>query len=341
MFKFFKERINSVINKFKEEHEGEDENPHEEDASEERAVFEEKAVSDENKEKADSALNKEISEKQEKKVRLSRDAFEDMFFDMEMALLENNVAVDVVDRIKEDVYNSLKDLHKRKAASELEKALKSAIEDVLDFETVNLIEMADSKKPFKVMFVGINGSGKTTTIAKIARKFQEKNKTVVLVASDTFRAAAIQQLEHHAEALKVKMIKHDYGADPAAVAFDAVKYAEAHDVDVVLVDTAGRLHTNTNLMEELKKIKRVLKPDFTVYVGEAITGNDCIEQAELYNDAIGIDGIILTKTDIDERGGTIISVSYVTKKPILFLGTGQEYKDLIEFDKEKIINSLF
>ncbi|MBW2964023.1 signal recognition particle-docking protein FtsY, partial [Candidatus Woesearchaeota archaeon] len=189
-------------------------------------------------------------------------------------------------------------------------------------------------------FVGINGSGKTTTIAKMAKYFMNNNLKTVLVASDTFRAAAIQQLEEHANNLGIKIIKHDYGSDPAAVAFDGIKYAEAKGIDVVLIDTAGRLHSNTNLMDEMKKIMRVANPDMKIFVGESITGNDCIEQAQQFNDAVDLDGIVLSKADVDEKGGAAISVSYVTGKPILFIGTGQTYESLQRFDKRVVLENL-
>ena len=190
------------------------------------------------------------------------------------------------------------------------------------------------------MFVGINGSGKTTTIAKLAKKMQNNNLKCVIAAADTFRAAAIQQLQEHADKLGIKLIKHDYGADPAAVAFDAVKYAEAHSIDIVLIDTAGRLHSNKNLMDELKKVVKVAKPDLKIFVGESIAGNDCIEQVQKYSEMVGIDAIILTKADVDEKGGTAISVSYVTNKPIIYLGVGQDYKDLKEFEPDLIVGGL-
>ena len=273
-------------------------------------------------------------------IKISEDKFEEIFFEMEMALLSNNVAVEAINGIKDKLFDKLtkEGIPKGKTEEVLKNILKEALEELLNFEQVDLLKL--DAKPLKILFVGINGSGKTTTIAKICKLFQDNDKKVVLVASDTFRAAAIQQLEHHANTLKVKMIKQDYGADPAAVAFDAVKYAQAHNTDVVLIDTAGRLHTNQNLMDELRKIKRVVKPDFTIYIGESITGNDCVEQAKKYNDAISIDGIILTKTDIDEKGGAAISISYVTGKPIIYLATGQEYDKLEKFDKEVIMDKI-
>jgi fused signal recognition particle receptor len=188
--------------------------------------------------------------------------------------------------------------------------------------------------------IGVNGAGKTTTLAKIVHLLKKEGLTVVVAASDTFRAAAIDQLKEHTDRLDVKLISQGYGADPAAVAFDAIKHAESKGIDVVLIDTAGRLHSNTNLMAELEKVVRVAKPDMKIFIGEAITGNDCVEQAKVFNDLVGIDAIILSKADIDEKGGAAISVSYVTGKPILFLGMGQTYDDLVPFDKEKIIASL-
>jgi len=186
----------------------------------------------------------------------------------------------------------------------------------------------------------VNGSGKTTTIAKLVKLLKDKGLSSVIAASDTFRAAAIHQLDEHGEKLGVKVIKHDYGSDPAAVAFDARKYAEAKKIDVVLVDTAGRLHSNVNLMDEVGKIIRVVKPNLKVFVGESITGNDCVEQSKKFNETVGIDSIILTKADVDERGGSAISISYITGKPIIYLGVGQKYDDLRSFDEKEIVKSL-
>ena len=173
-----------------------------------------------------------------------------------------------------------------------------------------------------------------------ANLLKQNGKSVVMAAADTFRAAAIDQLQEHADKLKIKLVKHDYGSDAAAVAFDAIKHAEAKGVDVVLIDTAGRLHSNTNLVDEMKKIVKIANPDLKIFVGESITGNDCVEQATQFNEAIGIDGIILSKADIDEKGGAAISISFVTQKPILYLGTGQEYKDLKPFNAKELLASL-
>jgi fused signal recognition particle receptor len=277
---------------------------------------------------------------------LSESKFEEIFFDLEMALLENNVAVEVIEKIKQDLKERL--VEKKLKRSEIDEtildSLKKSLNQILSAEQVDVLRLVKDKrknnKPFVIVFVGINGSGKTTTIAKMAKHFMNNNMKTVMVAADTFRAAAIQQLEEHANNLGVKLIKQDYGSDPAAVAFDGIRYAEAKGIDVVLVDTAGRMHSNVNLMDEMKKIIRVANPDMKIFIGESITGNDCIEQAKKFNEAIGIDGIVLSKADVDEKGGAAISVSYVTGKPILFIGTGQTYDSLQKFEKGIVMSNL-
>ncbi len=275
-------------------------------------------------------------------TKIPEEKFDSLFEEMEIMLLENNVAVEVIDKIKADLKSAIvgKPIQRGKVEAEVTKSLKESIESLFDVERIDLVKMARGKKPFIIMFSGINGSGKTTTIAKISRLLESNGMKCVIAASDTFRAAAIQQLQEHADRLGIKLVKQEYGADPAAVAFDAIKYAESKGIDVVLIDTAGRQHSNKNLIEEMKKIARVAKPDMKLFVGEAITGNDCVEQAKTFNEAIGIDGIILSKADVDEKGGAAISVSYVTKKPIIYLGTGQNYEDLALFNPSMVIESL-
>ncbi len=278
-------------------------------------------------------------------AKISAEKFEELFWELEVTLLENNVAVEVIGKIREGLKESL--VEKPLQRGKIEEAIKNALREsigqlfISGYDFKEKIKQAVAvKKPAKIMFVGINGSGKTTTIAKMAKMLQDSKLKVAIAASDTFRAAAIHQLQEHADRLGIKLIKHGYGADPAAVAFDAVKYAEAHGIDAVMIDTAGRLHSNVNLIAELKKISRVAKPDFKIFVGESITGNDCTEQARSFNEAIGIDGIILSKADVDERGGAAISVSYVTGKPIFYIGTGQGYDDLKPFSADEVIESL-
>lgn len=276
-----------------------------------------------------------------RKYIISEQEFSEMFENLELILLENNVALEVVDNMRENLRKNLidKEIERQDLEKEIKKALKNSIESLF-VPGFNILEKITKEKPLVIAFFGINGSGKTTTISKLAYMLKQKKISVVLAAADTFRAASIEQLKQHGEKLQVHVIAHDYGSDPASVAYDAIEYAKAHKIQVVLIDTAGRMHTRENLIKEMGKIVRVAKPDLKIFVGEAITGNDATEQAKTFNEAISIDGIILSKQDVDEKGGTSLSVSYITKKPILFIGTGQKYKDLEVFDKEKLIKQL-
>jgi len=276
-------------------------------------------------------------------TKISEDTFEDLFFELEVALLENNVALDVIDKIRENLKKELVNapILRGKVEEKIKDSLKNSIDDLLSIEKIDLIKkIKESKKPFIICFFGINGSGKTTSIAKIANFLHIKKFSVVLAAADTFRAASIEQLKEWGKRLNIKVIAHDYGSDPASVAYDAISYAKAHNIEVILIDTAGRQHSNVNLIREMEKIVRIAKPNLKIFVGESIVGNDAIEQAQNFDNAIGIDGSILTKADIDEKGGAIVSISYITHKPILFLGTGQLPSDLKEFNKEEIIKNL-
>lgn len=274
------------------------------------------------------------------KIKINEEKFEKLFEDLEIMLLENNVAYEVIGKIKEDMKVDILNVPVSNVRKAIENSLKNSIESVLSFKKINLVEEVKGKKPYVILFLGVNGAGKTTTIAKICNLLLKNHLKCILVAADTFRAASIQQLEEHAKRLNVKVIKHDYNADPAAVCFDGIKHAEAKGIDVVLIDTAGRQHSNVNLMDELKKINRIAKPDFKIFVGESITGNDLIEQVKQFDKTIEIDGIILSKLDVDDKGGAAISVSYVTGKPILYYGTGQNYEDIEIFDNRKILNNL-
>ena len=337
MFKFLKDKLKNAfssiknsITKTKEEEVGKEIKEVEEKV--ERGMF---------KEGEEKGFIQKIKEKLTT-FSLNEAEFERVFWELEKVLLENNVAVGTIGKIHDNLKEKLigKTIKKGELEKEIRKTLKETLEQILP-EPFDLIKMIkETSEPFVIVFFGINGSGKTTSIAKICNLLQKNNLNCVLAAADTFRAASIEQLQLHADKLGVRMIKHDYGSDSAAVAYDAIKYAQAKKQDVVLIDTAGRLHSNVNLMDEVKKLVRVAKPDLTLFVGESITGNDCVEQAKKFDEIVGIDGIILTKSDVDEKGGAAISVSYVTKKPILYLGTGQEYDDLKEFDPEVIISGI-
>ena len=273
---------------------------------------------------------------------------EDILFELEMELLQGDVAMEVATEVVESVKENLVG-KKIKRSNDITEytyyALKDAVEEIISIPGKSMTEMIEEKKaqgePLVVMFVGINGTGKTTTIGKLANYYLKKGYTPVIAASDTFRAGAIEQVTYHADNVGVKIIKHQKGSDPAAVAYDAVEHARAQGKELVLIDTAGRMQTNTNLMDEMKKIKRVSNPDLVIFVGDAITGNDATEQARKFNEAIDIDGVILTKADADSKGGASLSIGYVIQKPIMFLGVGQGYDDIMEYDSEWMLNQLF
>ncbi|HOO04243.1 MAG: signal recognition particle-docking protein FtsY [Methanomassiliicoccales archaeon] len=277
--------------------------------------------------------------------RISERDLDEFLWDLELVLLEADVALPIVEEIKASVRADL--LGKRvdrsyKVEDAIELALKNAVRAVLkgsefDFDAF----VATHERPVVIMFLGINGTGKTTVIAKIAHRLQGQGLSVVLSASDTFRAGAIEQLAVHGERLGAKVVRHQAGGDPAAVAYDAVEHAKARKRDVVLVDTAGRMQTNANLMDEMKKIKRVVRPHLTVFVGDSLAGNDAIEQARAFEREIGIDAVILTKIDADAKGGAALSIAHSIKKPIAFLSTGQGYEDLIRFDSQWMVDRLF
>jgi len=268
--------------------------------------------------------------------------------DFKLSLVENDVAFPVAERICDEMEKRL-DGVQIKRLEDRKKIVKANLREVL-LETmvtndkVDLLMAIEEKRkkgePYVIVFVGINGTGKTTTIAKLVQFLKKKGHSVVLACSDTYRAGSIEQLEEHAKRLGVRIIKHKYGADPAAVAYDTVNHAKAHGTNVVLIDTAGRIQTNRNLMNELAKIKRIVNPDMTILTVDSLTGNDAVMQAEEFHKSVGIDATILTKVDADVKGGSALSVTYVTKKPVLFIGTGQKYEDLEKFEPEKFVQMI-
>jgi fused signal recognition particle receptor len=263
---------------------------------------------------------------------------------LELALLSSDVEMSVAQQILETIRKEVEGTTRAQVQSTgqvVESALREALVDVIsvgqfDFEA--RVERAD--KPMVIIFTGVNGVGKTTSIAKLSRWLESRGLSSVLANGDTYRAGANEQLREHAEALDRKIITHQQGGDPAAVIYDAVEYAKANDVDVVLGDTAGRLHTSNDLMSQLEKIDRVVDPDMTLFVDEAVAGQDATQRARQFNEAATIDGAVLTKADADSQGGAAISIAHVTGKPILFLGTGQGYEDLERFDPERIVDRL-
>ena len=263
--------------------------------------------------------------------------------DFKLNLVENDVAVSVADHICDELEKRLDNVQVKRLEDK-KLIVKNSLSQVLletmtTNEKIDLLARMEKKRelnePLILVFVGINGTGKTTSIAKVAKLLMRNGYSVVLACSDTYRAGSIEQLEEHARRLNVRIIKHTYGADPAAVAYDAISHAKAHGINAVLIDTAGRIQTDRNLMNELAKVKRVINPDLNILTVDSLTGNDAVMQAEEFHKSVGIDGTILTKVDADIRGGSALSVTYVTKKPVVFIGTGQKYEDLQEFKPEQ------
>jgi len=276
--------------------------------------------------------------------KIQEEKLEEILYDHEMALLESDVAFPVAKEIVDRLADDLKGKRVARDASLADAvtvALREAITHVLSVPPIDFFGLIEKgPRPFVVMFVGVNGTGKTTTIAKLAYHIQRKGYTCVVAAADTFRAGAIEQLEKHAESVGFKLIKHKAGADPAAVAFDAVEHARARSKDVVLIDTAGRMQTNQNLMDQMKKLKRVTNPNLVLYIGDALAGNDAIEQAKQFHEAVGLDGVVLTKLDADAKGGAALSMARTIGKPVVFVNLGQTYEDIKRFDVKWMVDRL-
>ena len=293
--------------------------------------------------KAFSNVAQSLGEKE-----LNEKDIEDILFELEISLLESDVAGEVIDSIKSDLKEKL--IGSKVDKNEIEKFVKdnliSSISSLFDnVGDIDIFEKIDEKKkqnqPFLIVFVGINGTGKTTSLAKFASLLQEKKYSVVIAAADTFRAGAIEQLREHTNRLNLKLVAQNYESDPAAVARDAVLYAKSHKTDCVLIDTAGRMQTSKNLMEQIEKIIKVVNPDMTIFVGDSLAGNDTVNQAREFHEYVKFDGSILTKSDADAKGGAALSIAKVTSTPVLYLGTGQEYSDLKSFDKDIFLETVF
>ena len=284
-------------------------------------------------------------EEREKGAVVQEKHLENVMWELELALLESDVAMEVVEALKAKLQQRLVGLRvasRGEIAPTIEKALKASLIELLSLETFDLQRLlVQDDGPLVVAFVGVNGTGKTTAIARLAHWLQARGRSVVLAAADTFRAGAIEQLEVHANKLGCKFIAHQAGGDPAAVAFDAIAHARAKHRDVVLIDTAGRMQTNTNLMDEMAKIQRVAKPNLIMFVGDALAGNDAVEQARQFHATVGIDAVILTKLDVDAKGGAALSIASAIGRPIAFVGIGQDYEDLMPFDAAWVVERIF
>jgi len=279
---------------------------------------------------------------------LNEKDIEDVLSELEISLLESDVATEVIDNIKSDLGEKLvgSRVNKKEIEDFVKKSLTACISGMFDEAgsvdmLSNIKSKTDPQDPYLILFVGINGTGKTTTIAKIANLLQKNKISVVVAAADTFRAGAIEQLREHINKLNLKLIAQNYGSDPAAVAHDALLYAKSHKVDCVLIDSAGRMQTNKNLMEQIAKISKVVSPDLKIFVGDSLAGNDTVSQAREFHKHTTFDGAILTKSDADARGGAALSIVSVTKKPVMYVGTGQEYDDLELFNKETFLETVF
>lgn len=279
---------------------------------------------------------------------ITGDKLSSILTELRLSLIENDVAVSVAEKVSEDLSRELVGIRVGRLGDRkglVTTALRRTLAEILiPAGQVNLIAAAEeARKEHRsiiVVFVGINGTGKTTTLGKVTRLLQKNGFSVVLACSDTYRAGAIEQLEIHAKRLAVRIIKHEYGSDAASVAFDAIAFAKAHGINAVLIDTAGRMETNRNLMEEMRKIVRVTNPDLVVFVGDALAGNDAAVQAEEFSKFVPLSASILTKMDADAKGGSAISVSYITKRPVILMGTGQDYESLVPFEPQKYVDML-
>lgn len=281
-------------------------------------------------------------------VKISEKDADPFIEELKMGLLQSDVNYDVTERITDSIRTNLvgKEISSKGIELEIRNTIRASIMGVLTKRSpVDIVAMIkDSKErnelPFKILFLGPNGAGKTTTMAKIASMLLANDITCVMSASDTFRAAAIEQTAHHAGKLGINVIKGTYGADPASVAFDAISHAKAHGIMAVLIDSAGRQETNRSLIEELKKIVRISKPNLKIFIGESISGNALLDQVKVLNQAVGLDGIILTKLDVDAKGGNTLSILSDTTVPILFFGTGEKYTDIIPYDPSFIVDNI-
>ncbi len=290
-----------------------------------------------------SGVAKSFGEKE-----LKEKDIDEILFELEISLLESDVATEVIDSIKSELKEKL--IGTTVDKNEIENFIRASLIEIISklFDEAGKIDLFSkinakkaTKEPFIILFVGINGTGKTTSLAKLAYLLKNAKFSIVVAAADTFRAGAIEQLREHINKLNLKLVAQNYGSDPAAVARDAVLYAKSHETDCVLIDTAGRMQTSTNLMDQIEKITKVVKPDMKIFVGDSLAGNDTVNQAREFFEHVKFNGSILTKSDADARGGAALSIVKITSTPVLYLGVGQEYPDLKPFDKDSFLKTVF
>jgi len=300
-------------------------------------------------------FSKAIDKISEKMEKISEERFGKEISQEDISKLSDELIIDLVeaDVAYEVAENIIKDLEKKIVGSKIglfedkKRFIKDKFREIL-IEYLkkgewnkDLVEMIKSSaKPYKILFMGVNGVGKTTTIAKVAKYLRDRGLKVLVVAADTFRAGAQEQLEIHCKKLSIPIFRGRYGYDPAALVFDSIKYAQKNSFDVILIDSAGRQHTDIDLMNEIKKISRVSSPDLKILVLDALTGNDAVNQAIEFDKHIGVDGVILTKLDADASGGSALSIITTINKPIIFVGVGQKYDDLISYKADLIIEKI-
>jgi len=378
MFDSLKKKLSDFVGSFRKREEEEIKESAEAEESKEEAVEKKREESKKEVEKKEEESKEEKAEKKEevkkkeaeegvqkikaeitattkikglffKKVKIKEEDINDMLENLRLSLVEADVSYDVAEKFVEKLKELLvgREVDSKNIEKEINAVIKEALLQILskssNIDIVNFVKEKrnlDKSEPVKILFLGPNGAGKTTTVAKIAKMLRDAGLGCVLAASDTFRAAAIEQLTMHAERLGVPIIKGTYGADPASIAFDAIAYSRAHYIDAVLIDTAGRQETNKSLLEEMKKIVRVAKPDLKIFVGESITGNALLEQVKEFNEAIGLNGIILTKLDCDPKGGNTLSILSETDIPIIYFGTGESYERLIKYNPNEIVENI-
>jgi len=338
MFKFLKDKLKEAISGITKKVESD---------AETEAEPEVKTKVEEPEEITKEEIKKSFFKKLHEKViltKITKEKFEELFSDIELALLENNVANEIVERIRSELEKDLVDIpiKRNEVSSIIKSSFKKVLEDIISIEKIDIYKRIkeSGKKPFVILFLGYNGVGKSLTVAKLAKFLKDKNLKVMLAAGDTFRAAGASQLAQYAEKVNVPVIKGKYGSDSCSIIFDTISSARARNYDVVIADTAGRIHNNQNLLNELKKINKVNNPDFNILVIDAMTGSDVVNQAEEFGKSVKIDALIITKSDTYEKGGALLSAVYILKKPILFLGTGQGFDDLNEYNKEEMIKNL-